>query len=176
MGNCIGKPEPPPKAKVGVRKTGQQRQDWGLGERFEPIKFLGRGGTCDTWLFKDKVSSELVAIKLVRRPLPPVLVQNVLREITVRLRAGGVRSACRLWLAAWWARCLVTLHPSHAFRARLDLGPPIQTDVRSAGCPAARASPPIRLPETAHSRHRAPCIAPAAPPPPPACARRSKPS
>ncbi len=49
------------------------------------MKHLGKGGTGDTWLFKDLKTGEPVAIKFIRRPLPKVLVQNILREFTVRV-------------------------------------------------------------------------------------------
>ena len=60
--------------------------DPGLVGTHEAIKFLGRGGTGDTWLYKDRVTGEEVAIKLVKRPVPKVLQPNLLREIRVCLR------------------------------------------------------------------------------------------
>ena len=57
--------------------------DNGLKGTHELIKFLGRGGTGDTYLFKDKATGEDVAIKLMKRPLPKVIMPNILREIRV---------------------------------------------------------------------------------------------
>ena len=45
--------------------------------------FAGKGGTGDTWAFKDTRSGEVVAIKFLKRPLPKVLVENIKREFTV---------------------------------------------------------------------------------------------
>lgn len=59
--------------------------DFGVGSFYTPIKHLGRGGTGDTWLFKDVQTGEAVAIKFIKRPLPKVLHQNILREFTVRV-------------------------------------------------------------------------------------------
>ena len=52
------------------------------------------GGTGETFLYKDKVTGELVAVKLIRRPLPKVIQANILREIMVR------SAACLNYLAA----------------------------------------------------------------------------
>jgi serine/threonine-protein kinase SRK2 len=43
----------------------------------------GKGGTGDTWCFKDLRNGEEVAIKLIKRPLPKLLLQNITREFTV---------------------------------------------------------------------------------------------
>lgn len=58
--------------------------DFGLKATHEVVRFLGRGGTGDTWLFRDKATEELVAIKLIKRPILKVIMPNILREITVR--------------------------------------------------------------------------------------------
>lgn len=55
-----------------------------LAKSFEYIQQLGKGGTGDTGLFKDLQSGEEVAIKLIKRPLPKVIMPNILREVTVR--------------------------------------------------------------------------------------------
>lgn len=44
----------------------------------------GKGGTGDTWAFKDKRTGEQVAIKFLKRPLPKVLLENIKREFLVR--------------------------------------------------------------------------------------------
>ncbi len=41
------------------------------------------GGTGLTYLAEDRKTKELVAIKLIKRPIPKVLEQNILREIVV---------------------------------------------------------------------------------------------
>ena len=57
--------------------------DFGLKDSHELIKFLGRGGTGDTWLFREKATGDAVAIKLIKRPIPKVVMPNILREIRV---------------------------------------------------------------------------------------------
>ena len=42
------------------------------------------GGTAVTHLAEDRKTKELVAIKLIKRPIPRVMEQNILREIVVR--------------------------------------------------------------------------------------------
>ena len=53
----------------------------------------GKGGTGDTWHFKDMKNGRDVAVKFIKRPLPKVLQTNILREFTVRggRRRGGGR-------------------------------------------------------------------------------------
>lgn len=102
MGNCLGKPQEastkkPASKSGGSQKSGsagasaqrkQPAKDFGLGDRYEPIRFLGRGGTSDTWLFRDLKTKATVAIKLMKRPIPPVLETSLLREITIQADLG----------------------------------------------------------------------------------------
>ena len=67
-----------------------QTPDFGVGEFYKPVKHLGRGGTGDTWLFKDIKTGKDVAIKFIKRPLPKVLHQNILREFTVSCFNQGI--------------------------------------------------------------------------------------
>ncbi|KAK9809119.1 hypothetical protein WJX72_009585 [[Myrmecia] bisecta] len=62
--------------------------DFGLKSTHELVKFLGRGGTGDTWLFKDIKTEELVAMKLIKRPIPKVIMPNILREIRIQAELG----------------------------------------------------------------------------------------
>lgn len=66
-----------------AKKKEEPHPDQGLSGSHELIKFLGRGGTGDTYLFRDRATGEEVAIKLVKRPVPKVLQPNLLREIRV---------------------------------------------------------------------------------------------
>lgn len=68
---------------VAAKKLAPESPDPGLNDTHEVIRFLGRGGTGDTHLYKEKATGELVAIKLVKRPIPKVLQPNLLREIKV---------------------------------------------------------------------------------------------
>ena len=58
--------------------------DVGLTDTHTYVKFLGRGGTGDAHLYEDKADGQRVAIKLMKRPLPKVIMPNILREIKVR--------------------------------------------------------------------------------------------
>lgn len=60
-----------------------------LAEDWEYIKQLGTGGSGDTGLFRAVRGGEEVAIKLIKRPLPKVVMPNILREITVRQTQTG---------------------------------------------------------------------------------------
>ena len=75
--------------------------DNGLKGTHELVKFLGRGGTGDTYLFKDRTNGEDVAIKLMKRPLPRVIMPNILREI--RVCPHLVQTASTSWKPACWA-------------------------------------------------------------------------
>lgn len=57
--------------------------DVGLQDTHTYVKFLGRGGTGDAHLYEDKADGEVVAIKLMKRPLPKIIMPNILREIKV---------------------------------------------------------------------------------------------
>ena len=54
------------------------------------------GGTGLTYLAEDRKTKELVAVKLIKRPIPKVLEQNILREVVVstQLAAASCFSAC----------------------------------------------------------------------------------
>ena len=57
--------------------------DPGLDEQYEYIRLLGYGGTGQTLLYRNRRTDELAAIKLIRRPLPEIIQQRLLREFTV---------------------------------------------------------------------------------------------
>lgn len=62
----------------------ENHPDFGLKQTHDLKKFLGRGGTGDTYLFTDKRNNQPVAIKLIKRPIPRVILPNILREIRVK--------------------------------------------------------------------------------------------
>lgn len=62
----------------------ENHPDFGLKQTHDLKKFLGRGGTGDTYLFTDKRNNQPVAIKLIKRPIPKVILPNILREIRVQ--------------------------------------------------------------------------------------------
>ena len=91
MGGCASK-EPETKASKPVPK-GKSNQhiskghpDFGLDETHDLVKFLGKGGHGEIWLFKDKATGEEVAVKLIKRPIPKLVMPDILREIKVRLQ------------------------------------------------------------------------------------------
>ena len=49
------------------------------------MRLLGYGGTGQTLLYRDRRTDELSAVKLIRRPLPEIIQQRLLREFTVRV-------------------------------------------------------------------------------------------
>ena len=57
--------------------------DPGLDEQYEYIRLLGYGGTGQSLLYRNRRTDELVAIKLIKRPLPEIISQRLLREFTV---------------------------------------------------------------------------------------------
>lgn len=60
--------------------------DIGLIETFEYVKELGKGGTGETLQYRNRQTHEIVAIKLIRRPIPAPVLPSILREITARPR------------------------------------------------------------------------------------------
>ena len=61
--------------------------DIGLVETFEYVKELGKGGTGETLQYRNRQTNEIVAVKLIRRPIPAPVLPSILREITARLHS-----------------------------------------------------------------------------------------
>ena len=59
------------------------------------VKAIGRGAAADTWLFMDKKRNRLVAVKLFERPIPDVLKESTIREITVRADRQTLAHLCK---------------------------------------------------------------------------------
>lgn len=69
----------------------QKEQDdatGGLSEAYEVKHLLGSGSAGDTWLCRDRGSGELVAVKLMKRPIPPMMGTNIMREIKIGAALG----------------------------------------------------------------------------------------
>jgi serine/threonine protein kinase len=49
---------------------------------------LGSGSAGDTWLCQDRESGEVVAIKLIRRPIPPMMGTSIMREVKIGAELG----------------------------------------------------------------------------------------
>ena len=75
-------------------RAGKRLPDMGLDGEFEYIKLLGKGGTGETHLYRERRSGELVAIKLVPRPLPRVIHESIVREITVGHADSPATTCC----------------------------------------------------------------------------------
>ncbi|MEW5307987.1 MAG: hypothetical protein WDW38_000382 [Sanguina aurantia] len=63
--------------------------DFGLDNNYEVIRLLGEGGSGQTWLCRDLETDENLAIKLIRRPIPRVLLPMILHEIQIQARLGS---------------------------------------------------------------------------------------
>ncbi len=73
-------------------------------------RFWGHlGGTGDTGLFKDTRGGPDVAIKLIRRPLPKVIMPNILREVTVRDAAILTRRKPSSELSQSWRQTVAVI-------------------------------------------------------------------
>jgi serine/threonine protein kinase len=62
--------------------------EFGLGSAFKVKKWLGAGGTGETFLCTDARTTEEVAIKFIQRPLPKALMPMIKAEIEVRCMHG----------------------------------------------------------------------------------------
>lgn len=71
-----------------TQDSSQRGPTLNAGPHYKQMKHLGKGGTGDTWAFKDTRSGEVVAIKFLKRPLPKVLVENIKREFTIQAELG----------------------------------------------------------------------------------------
>eukprot|EP01023_Acetabularia_acetabulum_P014565 TRINITY_DN17113_c0_g2_i1.p2 TRINITY_DN17113_c0_g2~~TRINITY_DN17113_c0_g2_i1.p2 ORF type:complete len:183 (-),score=33.79 TRINITY_DN17113_c0_g2_i1:45-593(-) len=57
---------------------------FGLSKTHKIIQLLGTGGTGETWLCKSLKTGQFEAVKLIRRPIPKVIVPMVLEEIKIQ--------------------------------------------------------------------------------------------
>ena len=102
-----------------IRK--EKEVDIGLRDTFEYVKPLGQGGTGQTLLYRNKATAELVAIKLIKRPIPKVIMPNILREITVNSDPSTQPPfRCR-------SRAITSLHSSFVY--------PLKTCVNTSSTP-----------------------------------------
>ncbi|WIA40085.1 hypothetical protein OEZ86_013498 [Tetradesmus obliquus] len=60
----------------------------GLAELYEVKHLLGSGSAGDTWLCRDRASGELLAVKLMQRPIPPLMGTNIMREVKIGAQLG----------------------------------------------------------------------------------------
>ena len=48
------------------------------------MKLLGEGGSGQTWLCRHSITTKLVAIKFIKRPIPKIVLPMLMYEIKVR--------------------------------------------------------------------------------------------
>lgn len=88
MGNCIASQT----RKVDRNYTinvPEEDNHGGLNELYEVKLLLGSGAAGDTWLCRDLLHQIQVAVKLVKRPLPPAVAREIIREIKIQAQLGG---------------------------------------------------------------------------------------
>eukprot|EP00887_Chlorella_sp_A99_P005106 scaffold25.g5106.t1 len=57
---------------------------FGMTEAYECVRMLGRGGSGQTWLCREKATGEHFALKMQQRPIPRGAVQLTYNEITIQ--------------------------------------------------------------------------------------------
>eukprot|EP01025_Chloroclados_australasicus_P057464 TRINITY_DN7162_c0_g1_i1.p1 TRINITY_DN7162_c0_g1~~TRINITY_DN7162_c0_g1_i1.p1 ORF type:complete len:429 (-),score=26.56 TRINITY_DN7162_c0_g1_i1:444-1730(-) len=61
---------------------------FGLQSSHEMIRLLGKGGTGETWLCRNKQTDQLEAVKLIKRPIPKLLLPMIFQEIKIQADLG----------------------------------------------------------------------------------------
>lgn len=93
MGQCCVKPattagEVQPEQITLAPTPTQVRDQFGLSKHFETLRLLGEGGTGETWLMRDRGSKELVAVKMIKRPIPKALHKMLIQEVMIQRDLG----------------------------------------------------------------------------------------
>jgi serine/threonine-protein kinase SRK2 len=86
MGGLCSCATPSESAGVAPRDTDADADadsDFGLTAH-RVIGFLGRGGEGETWLVEDKLTGAISAAKLIKRPIPKIMLALVAREIQIQ--------------------------------------------------------------------------------------------
>lgn len=55
---------------------------------YEVKHLLGSGSAGDAWLCRDRATGELLAVKLMKRPIPRVMGSNIMREVKIGAQLG----------------------------------------------------------------------------------------
>eukprot|EP01024_Parvocaulis_polyphysoides_P033509 TRINITY_DN29793_c1_g2_i1.p3 TRINITY_DN29793_c1_g2~~TRINITY_DN29793_c1_g2_i1.p3 ORF type:complete len:109 (+),score=7.92 TRINITY_DN29793_c1_g2_i1:246-572(+) len=89
MGCFTSKPEeayyPDENQYVSVENASTNlAESFGLEHTHEVIRLLGSGGTGDTWLCRSLKTKQYEAVKLIKRPIPKVIIPMVLEEIKIQ--------------------------------------------------------------------------------------------
>jgi serine/threonine-protein kinase SRK2 len=81
-----------PKPKNGPPKTNQykttQTNKGGLSEAYDVKHLLGSGSAGDAWLCQERATGDLVAVKLIKRPIPPLMGTSIMREVKIGAELG----------------------------------------------------------------------------------------
>lgn len=94
MGQCLSKrdsvveDEKHATPRSELKSVESENDIFGLSKHFETLRLLGEGGSGETWLMKDKETNELVAMKMLRRPIPKALHKMLLQEVTIQRDLG----------------------------------------------------------------------------------------
>eukprot|EP00210_Caulerpa_lentillifera_P007428 g7099.t1 len=91
MGACFHKlknTEPEFEKSAEIPTELRIEEQFGLGKIFSAIRLLGEGGSGETWLMRETATHDLVAVKLIRRPIPRPLHQMLLQEIKIQRDLG----------------------------------------------------------------------------------------
>lgn len=93
MGGCCSAPDKALSIQeeqelVAKNPASSTSDAFGLSNYFESQRLLGEGGSGETWLMKDKTTKELVAVKMIKRPIPKALHQMLLQEIMIQRDLG----------------------------------------------------------------------------------------
>eukprot|EP01026_Neomeris_dumetosa_P041995 TRINITY_DN34879_c0_g1_i2.p1 TRINITY_DN34879_c0_g1~~TRINITY_DN34879_c0_g1_i2.p1 ORF type:complete len:419 (+),score=37.78 TRINITY_DN34879_c0_g1_i2:178-1434(+) len=73
---------------MGKEMSSTSSLDFGLQDSHEMIKLLGKGGTGQTWLCRNISTQQLEAVKLIKRPIPKVLLPMIYQEIKIQAELG----------------------------------------------------------------------------------------
>lgn len=60
----------------------------GLSEAYEVKHLLGSGSAGDAWLCQERSTGDVVAIKLIKRPIPPLMGTSLMREVKIGAELG----------------------------------------------------------------------------------------
>ncbi|KAI8469214.1 MAG: kinase-like domain-containing protein [Monoraphidium minutum] len=80
MGACCSRPE--------VVESQEEDATGGLSEAYDVKHLLGSGSAGDTWLCQDRGSGDVVAIKLIKRPIPAAMSNSLVREVKIGAELG----------------------------------------------------------------------------------------
>jgi hypothetical protein len=84
MGGCFSKG-----VEVSIEALHQDDATGGLSEAYDVKHLLGSGSAGDAWLATERATGEVLAIKLMKRPIPPLMVRELLYAAAKGGPAGG---------------------------------------------------------------------------------------